>query len=290
MAQTTLATLATTVPTEMIVATVIEEARPFNVVLPLVTKAVQPQGEGLVWDKQMLPTTSASSVAEAADITPAARTTTNATITIAEVGLATELTDLAQEASRLGDQLQLWAKSQGRAIAQKITGDLCALFAGLNGSTAVGTTAVNMTVSDFIEAIYTVDTANAPGNRKCVLHTRQVADLANAIVAAGGSIYSNLAELIRDGRLPNGTPAAGFVGELFGVPIYVTTEVDTANSAADRCGALFTEEAMAFVQLRPVRVEYDRDASKRAIEVVCTTAYGVGEIVDGYGVPIETDA
>ena len=53
---------------------------------------------------------------------------------------------------------------------------------------------------------------------------------------------------------------------------------------------MFTSQAMAFVQLRPVTVEYDYDASKRAREVVVTAAYGVCEVVDGYGVPIETDA
>ena len=99
----------------------------------------------------------------------------------------------------------------------------------------------------------------------------------------------NLPELIRGGRLPEGQPEAGFVGMLFGVPIYSTTEVTNVNSDVDRCGAMFTREAMAFIQLRPITVEYDYDASGRVTEVVVTTAYGVGEVVDGYGVPIETD-
>jgi hypothetical protein len=52
---------------------------------------------------------------------------------------------------------------------------------------------------------------------------------------------------------------------------------------------LFVPEAMTLGQLRPLRVEYQRDASARSTEVVATIAYGVGENVDTYGVPIITD-
>lgn len=288
MAQTTTTTLATVVPTEVISATILEEARPFNVVAPLVTNIVQPKGEGLVYRQQKLPSTTAYGISEASDAGAVARTTAESSaITIAEVVMNTEVTLLAREASRLGDQIMIWAASAGRAIAQKITGDLCALFTDLaGGSGEVGTTGVNMSVADFVEAMYTLSNANAPGQRNCVLHPRQVADLFNSLTGTG-AVYQNLGELIRDGRLPGGTPAAGFVGVLFGVPVYETTEVDEDT---DKLGSMFVKEAMGIVRLRPITVMMDDDASKRSIEIVVTTAYGVGEITDDYGVPIETDA
>lgn len=289
MALTNTSTLQYSLPTEHIVATVVQEARPFNVVAPLVLNEIQPRGEGTTWQKSILPTTTAAGVAEGSDIVAAARTTTRAYTTIAEVGLSTELSKLAEETSRLAGQVLLWAESQGRAIAQKVTGDLCALFPDLNGGSTVGTSGTNITVADFIEAMYTLDNANAPGQKRCVLHPRQVADLFTALTGSG-AVYQNLPELVREGVLPEGQPAAGFVGHLFGVPIYQTTEVDTVNSGANRCGAMFVAEAMAFVQLRPVTVEYDYDASRRAREVVVTAAYGVAEVIDSYGVPIVTDA
>ncbi len=289
MAQTTTSTLQYSLPTEHIVAAVVTEARPFNIVAPLVLNEIQPKGEGSTWQKVILPTTAAAAVAEASDITAGARTVSRVYTQISEVGLSTELTKLAEETSRLENQVLLWAESQGRAIAQKVTGDLCALFADLNGSSPVGTSGTDIAVADFVEAMYTLDNNNAPGQKRCVLHARQVADLFTAL-SGSGAVYQNLPELIRQGVLPEGQPAAGFVGQLFGVPIYQTTEVDLVNTSADRCGAMFTAQAMAFVQLRPVTVEYDYDASKRAREVVVTAAYGVCEVVDGYGVPIETDA
>ncbi|NQU75025.1 MAG: hypothetical protein HQ546_01780 [Planctomycetes bacterium] len=289
MAQTTTSTLQYSLPSEHIVVAVVQEARPFNVCAPLVLNEFQPAGEGKTWQKVVLPTTAAASVSEGSDITAAARTTTRVYTEIAEVGLSTELTKLAEETSRLANQVILWAESQGRAIAQKVTADICALFPDLNGASAIGTTDTNIAVSDFVEAMYTLDSADAPGQRRCVLHPRQVADLFTALTGSG-AIYQNLPELIRSGLLPEGQPSAGFAGHLFGIPVYQTTEVDLANGSADRCGAMFVEEAMAFVQLRPITVEYDYDASKRAREIVVTAAYGVCEVIDGYGVPIVTDA
>lgn len=290
MAQTTLATLATVVPDEFIVPELLAEARAFNVISPLVANHIMPAGSGVTWRQSQLPSSTAAAVTEASDITCAAQTTTENSITVAEVGLGIELTDKSGETAKVANDLLTWAGSCGRAIAEKITGDLAALFTALNDGTGIGTSGTNITAANFIEAMYTLDSQNAPGQKYCVLHPRQVADLFNAISAATGTPYASLNELVRDGRLPTGTPAVGFVGQLFGIPVYSTTQCPTANSAADRSGAMFVREAMAFVQQRPLRVEYQRDASKRSTEVIVTMSYGVGEIVDNFGCPIETDA
>jgi hypothetical protein len=289
LSQTNTTTLQYSLPTEHIVAAVVQEARPYNVCAPLVLNEILSRGAGKLWQKVILPTTAAAAVDEGNDITASARTVTRAYTQIGEVGLSTELTRLAEETSSLANQVLLWAESQGRAIAQKVTADICALFVDLHGGSSVGTSGSNISVSDFVEAMYTLENANAPGQKRCVLHPRQVADLFTALTGTG-AVYQNLPELVRQGVLPEGQPAAGFVGQLFGVPIYQTTEVDLVNTSADRCGAMFVPEAMAFVQLRPITVEYDYDASKRAREIVVTAAYGVAEVVGPYGVPITTDA
>jgi len=290
MAQTTLTTLATVVPAEYIQARILEAAAPKIVVAPLVLNLIQPNGQGVTWNQSQFPAITAVSVTEASDLAAVARTTTEASGTIAEVGVNTEVTMLGLEASRIQSQLFAWADQSAAAIATKIDGDLCALFSALNSATAVGTSGTDVTVANFLEAVYTLDNGNAPGQKVCVLHPRQVIDLFNAMSSSTGTPFASLQELVREGRLPGGLPAAGFVGQVFGVPIYQTTEVDTDGSALNRIGAMFVKDAMAFVQLRPVTVKYQEDISKRSTEVVVTTAYGVGELVDGYGVPITTDA
>jgi hypothetical protein len=77
---------------------------------------------------------------------------------------------------------------------------------------------------------------------------------------------------------------------LFGVNVYQTTNVQTANTGADRAGAMFSSEALGLATKWPARTELQRDASLRATEIVVTACYGVGELVDSFGVPIVTDA
>jgi len=294
MALTNTTTLDAWVPSELISADILQETRPNIVVANLVQREFLGTGKGKVWQQTQLPTTTAASIAEGDDISAVARTpTTAASITVAEVGLSTEVTDLGLETAIVND-LAVWARSSGRAVAQKVDGDLCALFAGLNssGSGPVGTSGSDLTIADFIEAIYTLELNDAPGQMVCVLHPVQKMDLFNELTSTSNNaaVFTNLPELVREGRLPEGAAANGFWGVFCGVPIYVTTEVDTANSGADRAGAMFVREAVTLVQLRPLRVEYQRDASARSTEVVATIAYGVGENVDAYGVPIITDA
>jgi hypothetical protein len=294
MAQTTTTTLDAWVPSELISADILQEARPNTVVANLVQREFLSIGQGKVWEQTQLPSTTAAGVAETADLSAAARTpSTSASITVGEVGLSTEVTDLSLETAIVGD-LAVWARSSGRAVAQKVDGDLCGLFAGLNstGTGAVGTSGEDLGIDDFVEAIYTLELANAPGQMACVLHPVQKRDLFAELTstANNAAVFTNLPELVREGRLPAGAPTNGFWGVFCGVPIYVTTEAETANSGADRVGAMFVREAMTLVQLRPLRVEYQRDASARSTEVVATIAYGVGENIDTYGVPIVTDA
>ncbi len=294
MAQTTSTSLDAWVPSELISADILQETRPNLVVAGLVHRQLLGAGQGKVWEQTQLPTTAATSVEEEVDLAAAERTpATTASITVGEVGLSTEVTDLALETAILND-LSVWARSSGRAIAQKVDADLCSLLPGLNssGSGAVGSSGQNLTVADFIEAIYALELANAPGQKVCVLHPAQKMDLFTALTDAsnGAAVFTNLPELVREGRLPGGLSTNGFWGVFCGVPIYVTTEVATANAGSDRAGAMFVREAMTLVQLRPLRVEYQRDASARSTEVVATIAYGVGENVDAFGVPIITDA
>jgi hypothetical protein len=155
MALTNTTTLDVWVPSELISADVLQEARPNLVVASLVQREFLGAGKGKVWQQTRLPSTVAASVAEDDDLAAVARTPAAlASITVGEVGLSTEVTDLALETAIVGD-LAVWARSSGRAIAQKIDGDLCALFAGLNstGGGEVGTSGSDMAIADFIEAI-----------------------------------------------------------------------------------------------------------------------------------------
>jgi len=292
--ETTLSSLAYNVPTEYIERIILEYLYPNIVVAQLVQNEPLPTGEGTIWQQTKFPEVTAAAASEADEVTAATRTTTlEANVTVGRVGVNTEITDIAQLAARgQSANLAKWGEQAGIAIRQKIDGDLCALFSGLNASAEVGSTGTDMTVANFLSAVYTLENNNAPYPYRCVLHPIQKFDLYSSIVntSNAGALHFNLPELVRDGRLPSGTPATGYWGTFLGVPIYTTTEVDTANSDADRAGAMFHESAMALVNLRGIAVEYDRDASKGTTEVVADVYYGVGENDEVRGVPIITDA
>ena len=291
MALTTRATLTTTVPTEFITARILDEARPFNIVAPLVYNDDQPMGAGRVYSRSQLPLITAATVLEASDVTATARTTSEGEVTIGEAVASTDLTDFAEETSKIDQWINRIAMSHGRAIAQKVTGDLCSLFPTLNSSTAVGTSGTNITIANFIEAIFTLSNNNAPGQKRAVLHPRQILDLMTAIAATTGTPFVNMAEVVRAGTFVDGDKLAGFIGVLFGVGVWETTEVTNVNSDVDRAGAMFVEDAMMFIQMRDLRTEFERDASARVTEIVTTATYGVGlgQATSTYGVPIETD-
>ena len=51
-----------------------------------------------------------------------------------------------------------------------------------------------------------------------------------------------------------------------------------------------TQDALGMLMKRDLRVESQRNASARSLELVGTMAYGVSEIFDAYGVGIIGDA
>jgi len=279
--ETTLTTANDLVYAALINESVIDYARASIVVAPLVRQFGLEGRPGRALDVPSWGSVSASEVSEGADLANTALATDKITLTAGEVGVMITVTDLLAGSDILAN-LDDYARQLGLAVADKIDSDLCALFAALNGGSAVGSSGSDLTDDVFLEALYTLEAGDAPGPYHCVLHPRQWADLRSDIVTSTGVPYS--ASAARD--IVNN----GFTGVLFGVNIYQTTNVPTANTGADRAGAMFSPDALGVATKWPARTELQRDASLRATEIVVTACYGVGELVDAFGVPIVTDA
>jgi len=260
---------------------VIEYARAAMIVAPLVNQYSLVGKPAKSLDVPKWGSVSAADVNEATDLANTALSTDKATVACGEVGVMTTITDILSESDILAG-IEEYARQLGLAIADKVDADLCALFAGLNGGTPVGSTGVDMTDDNFLEALFVLEAANAPKPYYCVLHPRQWADLRTDIITNGGSPYGTDA----GSQIVN----TGYAGTLFGVRIFTSTNCPLVNTDADRCGAMFASPALALVTKWPANTELQRDASLRATEIVVTACYGVAEVVDGFGVPIVTDA
>ena len=236
-------------------------------------------GGGKSVEVPIYPTVSASAVNEATDLSNTAINPTSVTITASEVGLMTTLTDLARNsASR--NVAQDIGRVFGEAIARKIDLDLTALFDGF--SVAVGGTGATLTADTVAQAHANLRNNSVPMNDLAlVLHPMVAHDLKRGMT----NTYAGL-----DTDISNEALRSGFIGTLFGVPVFETANMANTGTAGDYKGAMFHRDALGLAMMQDLKIEVQRDASLRADEIVATAVYGVGELQDSYGIEIVADS
>lgn len=224
----------------------------------------------------------AAAVAEGTETANTALTSASVTLTSSEIGIQATITDVL-ELSDIPAAHGARLKQLGRAIGDKLDVDICALFSGF--STAVGATTVNISLSVLLDAIYNLEVNDAAGLGSLVgvLHPRQTADIRTELEADAASIYVGTGHPMK--------AQAGYFGSWFGIDIFQSTNVPTANAAADRAGGIFVRDyALGMAQKWAAKVETMRWAPIRGWVLVATAMYGVGEIEDSAGVDVTTDA
>jgi len=236
-------------------------------------------GGGKSVEVPIYPTVSASAVNEATDLSNTAINPTSVTITASEVGLMTTLTDLARNsASR--NVAQDIGRVFGEAIARKIDLDLTALFDGF--SVAVGGTGATLTADTVAQAHANLRNNSVPMNDLAlVLHPMVAHDLKRGMT----NTYAGL-----DTDISNEALRTGFIGTLFGVPVFETANMANTGDAGDYKGAMFHRDALGLAMMQDLKIEVQRDASLRADEIVATAVYGVAELQDSYGIEIGADS
>ena len=239
-----------------------------------------------------------AATADGTEIANSNLTNATANITVARQGLRYDLTDLASMTG-FGSDIDVFrlAESMRGAFEAQFMTLLCATFTGF--STSAGTSGVDMSVDDFMDAIYFLELANNPHDLACVLHPRQVADLQASIRnETGNAIAFDPAgqDILR-------MVGQGLIGSFLGVDIHKSSYCPL--NGGNREGAMFSRGALAYAQgtpqplavggqIRPagtpVLVELQRDASLSLTEIVGTAYCGVAIVEDARGVLISTDA
>ena len=253
-----------------------------TVIRPLVRNYNMVGTPGLVAQIPKYAALSAVGVAEGTDLIGTASTfsTDVATITAAEIGVGVELTDIAREGAS-EDIAAAIGRQMGDALAKKVDTDLAALFSGF--SQVVGSGAAELTVDSFFQAAAILRNANAPGPYVAVIHPYQAYQIKKQLTNSGATMSHNLSDV------GNTALMDGFVGRLAGIDIFESTVVSGASSGAYE-GAVMSADAIGYMLKRDMRIEEERNASKRATEFVGTMAFGVSELFDTYGVKLLGDA
>jgi N4-gp56 family major capsid protein len=270
------------VAAEIVSRLIIDAAYGEAVMPPLVRTADISEDSTNTVDFPKWPELSATNLTEGTDASNTAVNTSSTTVTADEAGIMITVTDMLLNGAGIGG-LEPYAEELGKALASKIDTDLLAEVADFTNS--VGTTAVDITEADFLEAIYTLESGNAKGPFACVLHPIQVRDLRSALTATTGAIWSGPSAPAED---------LGAFASLYGVDVYKSTNCASVNTDADRQGVMMpsgNQSGLAFVLKTGARTEFQRDASLRATEIVVTAIYGdecVNPAANG-GVAIITD-
>jgi hypothetical protein len=218
--------------------------------------------------------------------------------TAAVKGTLATVTDLLQ-AVMVTDAVDHFAAVLGRTVAERVETDAAALYGGFTNTS--GTSNSDLTLAQFIAAIGALEGRDVADNLVATLHPQQVLDLRSGSGNTPGGIMPGFAasqtgmEFLANPNFNQSimtdlsTPS-GYVGQLLGVDVYETSAVATANTNADRAGAIWARgEALGFYELWDVRVEMHRDITM-GTQVAATAAYGVTEIDDSRGQTIITDA
>ncbi len=240
-----------------------------------------------------------NTVGDGSEITSSNLTTATQDITVGRIGLRYDLTDLAA-LTKLGSDIDVFrlSESMAGAFESRFMEMVCATFTGFASS--AGTSGVDMSVDDFMDALYLLEIADNPSQLFCVLHPRQIADLQSSIRnETANAIAFNPAhhDLLK-------SLGQGFVGDFMGVQVHKSSFCPI--NGANREGAMFSAGAIGYAlgtpvplaapsgEIRPagtpVLVEMERDSAFSLTKIVGTAYTGAAIIEQARGVLISTDA
>lgn len=239
-----------------------------------------------------------ASTADGSAVANSALVDGSSTVAVARYSKSYEASDLARITA--GGLINVDMMAMDAILSGALT--LTSLIANLvdNFSTTVGTSGVDASTANFLDAITALEVAKTEGPLMALLHPVQWGDIRKDLgINSGGALQfaPATAELVA-------FRGSGFQGSLAGVDVFTSTFVPTMNAGADRGGGMFGKGAILWGD-GTIPSEADPNqvviAGKVLFERVRTgksglTAYvshrylGVVEGIDGFGVTIATDA
>jgi N4-gp56 family major capsid protein len=237
-------------------------------------------GQGKTVTVPRYPVQSAAAVTEGDEVSNTAVSTDGATLTVTTAAIRTLVTDLSVAASSsnvVADLGQLF----GNALARKIDTDLLALFGGFTAT--VGDAATSLSAATIAKAVAKLRGAGVPADAlACVISPWVAYDL-----------KANLTNTFANpnaGVVQNAAMAEGYVGMLFGVPVFESANIANTGTAGDYVGGVFHRDSLGLATIGNINIETQRRASFLGTDVVASAHYGVGAIYDGYGVGVIADS
>ena len=207
---------------------------------------------------------------------------TTVDLTASEVGAKVILTDkLVRQAA--DNVFSIIGRQLGDGMARKKDTDVIALYTGLNGGTALGADGRNFNAAN-VHAIVSNAKANKFGSQLYIVHhPNAVATLSKEAATTAG----NNAEITSGWSADLLSNFYSGLRPINGVPIFEDGNIEKTGSVDSGYGVIADKTALAALTSVETRTERQRDASLRATEIVMTADYGVFELDDSKGAPIQ---
>ena len=224
---------------------------------------------------------SASDKSAGADVSYDATATTETQLTVNKhkyvAKLFEDLTLIQSEA----DLVEKYSRMMGEALSRQVDADIWSELQNLEDSLNLADDDT-LTAGKFEEALATLGEADIPymdGECAMVVNPTLFADILNP--SAGIAQYFIRNDAVGEG---NRGLRSGLVGSLYGIDVYMSNTVDTANEggagANTISGAIFHKSAVAFASQQDVRVQSEYSIDALGTKVVADLLYGVKRIDD----------
>jgi hypothetical protein len=226
------------------------------------------------------PKQTAASLTEATAPSYTAISTDGAVLTVSEVGLTAQISDLAIMASSSNVVADI-GRLFGEAIARKMDSDLLSNVASF--SAGVGGASTTATAALIFQAIAKLRSQGYDTSNDCaiVLHPNVAYDVASTLT----STFAAPASAVGNSALEN-----GFMGMLGGVPVYQSSLVNNTGTTGDYNGVVFHKDALGLAMMKDITIESQREATKRGFDIVGSAIYGHGILYNSAGVYAQFDS
>lgn len=278
MAGSTTTTLNDLLPA--IVAEAMFVANERSIMRGLVKNYTLAPGQGKTVTVPIYPVQTAAVLTEGNEIDNTEVATSSAVLTVATNAIRTLVTDLARTSSASNVVADI-GRLFGEAMARKIDVDLIGLFSGF--SVGAGAADAAMSAATLAQAIAKLRAGGVPSeNLACVLNPYVAYDLKSALT----NTFANP----NAGVVQNDAMRTGYVGTLFGVPVFESSNLANNGTAGDYVGAVFHRDALGLAMIGDISIETQRRASYLGDDIIASCHYAVGELYDAYGVKITADS
>ena len=199
-------------------------------------------------------------------------------VTVSRSGLCFDITDLLSF-TKLGYDLDPYfvANTMAAAAEARANEIICGTFSGITANKGSLTTALSM--SDWLDAMYTLEEANNGNDLVCIVKNKQFSDIQKAL----RSENNNFLAFSQQSEDMSSSKPQGYAGSLLGVDIFRSEYVQEDATTAGWEGAMFSRGGIGYATGSPsivgsvsvfrpggspVVVEFDREGKSGITSII----------------------